>query len=696
MMNDIAFAWPDAKLVNMNNPIRLDYPYGCITWQQGTAVVTHHETGTIHFSYLTDYQSRTAYPTRHLSGEYALQLLLADGSMGLNPTELAHHINAGELNIILADPRHPDIRINLYLQLHEQGVLSSRVTLHNGTNAPLQVLRAASAAVCLQASAYHVTGFRGVWAGEHMLTEEEVQRGNTLCMSSCCGTKVAQEGTPGLIISADEPAREESGRCLLAALAWSGNYSLRFTHNAQGCGYLVIGHDFAHAPYTLAAGQTLELPSAVLLNSHVGKGDTTRRLHRYLRRHVIPRGEQTRPCLLNSWEGVHFDVHESTLKAMMEQTAQLGIEMFVLDDGWFGRRTDDTSSLGDWYPAKDKLPSGLRPLTEHAEHLGLKFGLWVEPEMVCPDSDLFRAHPDWALRLPDIVPTEQRHQLVLNLARPEVEAFVLNTISELLSSNPDIAYIKWDCNRMMTDIPHPNIYFDYIAAYYRIMRELRRRHPDVIFQCCSAGGGRMDLGAALYHEEFWLSDNTDAHDRLRMQWSASHFFPANSIGAHVTASPNLYTGRHTSLKFRFDVALAGRMGFELDPRSLNDSQRDEIRTRLALAKHLRPLVQTGELYRLISPYTSSDCALLYTDGRQALLLAYTTERPFTRQGTVIPLAGLQTNTHYKLEELLPDTPKPLCPQNNTTQHGAELMRHGLPIRWTRPLQSLCLLLTPIS
>ena len=680
----------------MNKSHGITYPYGSITWCDGCADITHRETGSIRSEYLTDYQSRTGYPRQHLSGEYTLQLLFADGSQGFHPQLISQRRQDDALLLTLADERHPGIKLKLRLQLHPEGVYTQQVSLRNGTPSSLQILRAYSAAALLHSNEYHVTTFRGVWAGEHTLQQEHVKRGNTLSVKSCTGIKTAQEGTPGLIIATQAPAREESGNCLLAALAWSGNYTLSFTHNALGLGYLRLGHDFAQAPYTLAPGQTLELPEAIMLNSQQGKGDSTRRLHRYLRRCVIPRGKELRGSLLNSWEGVHFDVDESTLKAMMEQTAAMGIRMFVLDDGWFGDRKDDTTSLGDWEPSSTKLPAGLGVLTDFASTQGLKFGLWVEPEMISPESKLYRSHPEWALQLPQLRPTEQRHQLVLNLAREDVADFVFETINRLLREHPGISYIKWDCNRMMTDVPHPNIYFDYITAYYRIMRRLRQAHPQVMFQCCSAGGGRMDLGAAAFHEEFWLSDNTDAHDRLYMQWSASHFFPAGVIGAHVTASPNLYTGRASSLKFRFDVALGGRIGFELDPRSLSESEKAELKARLTLADELRPLVQQGDLYRLVSPYEGPDSALLYTDGEQALLLAYTTGRCFTDQHLHIPLRGLRAQYHYFIEELLSDSPHPLCPLREHTLSGAELMNNGLTICWNRPQQSVCLRFRPSS
>lgn len=672
----------------------ITYPYGHITWENGGFTVAYKHAPALRCEYLTDYQSRVGYPAQHLSGEYALQLLLPNGCMGLNPQPIAHHTNNGTLQVSLADDRYPQIVIQLTAQLTEEGIYTQQVSIINGTADTLQLIRAYSLSVLQQAQSYHVTTFRGVWAGEHVLQEQEVKRGNTLCTNTCTGIKTAQEGMPAMLLSANGSAQEESGSCLLASLCWSGNYTISFTHNAQGIGFLGLGHDFAQAPYTIAPGQGLDLPKALLVYSQHGKGDTTRRLHSYLRRNVIPHGTSARRTLLNSWEGVHFDISEPTLLQMVKKTADLGIDLFVLDDGWFGKRRDDRSSLGDWYPDAERLPQGLTPIANAAATHGIGFGLWMEPEMVCPDSELYRSHPEWAIQLPGIAPTTQRHQLVLNLALPEVEAYICEAVGSIFSQNPGISYIKWDCNRMLTDAAHPNIYFDYVVSYYRIMRSLRIAFPGVCFQCCSAGGGRMDHGAARYHEEFWLSDNTDAQERLRMQWSASHLFPANTIGAHVTASPNLYTGRYTSLKFRFDVALAGRLGFELDPRCLTPEETEEIQHRLQLYRQLAPLTQLGDLYRLVSPYDGPDCAMLYTDGKQALVLAYTTERAFTDQYTRIPIRGIKPDTHYHIRELMPDTTGNHCPANEDILAGEELLLNGLPLRWNRPLQSAVILLTP--
>ena len=678
----------------MPHDISICYPYGEISWQQGAAIITHNTAGRVRSEYLTDYQCRCGYPAHHLSGEYALQILLPGGSMGLNPTLSSHCVANDSLILTLADERDPQIEIQMTLRLTEEGIYSQRVSITNGLAEPILLLRAHSLTAQIQAASYHLTTFRGVWAGEHQLQEQSVLRGNTLSVHSSCGIKTAQEGTPAIILALNTPAQEESGTCLLAALCWSGNYSINFTHNAQGVGFMTLGHDFAQAPYTLAPGQRLELPEALLVLSNQGKGSASRRLHRYLRKNVIPHGESIRRALLNSWEGIHFDHEEDKICRMIRSTAELGIELFVLDDGWFGKRTDDTTSLGDWLPDTSRLPRGLQPLIDCADECGIAFGLWMEPEMVSPDSELYRSHPDWAIRLPELVPTTQRHQLVLNLALPEVESYITAAVAGILSQYPGISYIKWDCNRMITDASHPNLYVDYIKAYYRIMQSLRTAFPHVTFQCCSAGGGRLDFGAARYHEEFWLSDNTDAYDRLRMQWSASHLFPANSIGAHVTVSPNLYTGRSTSLKFRFDVAMAGRLGFELDPTCLSAEDSDEISRRLALYRQLAPLTQQGDLYRLASPYEGPDCAMLYTDGKQALVLAYTTERAFTDQCTRIQLRGIKAEQCYRIEELMPDATGKRCSADGNTVPGTELIYNGLPIRWTRPLQSAIILLTP--
>ena len=641
----------------------------------------------------TDFDSRAQWG--NFSGEFAYHLRLPDGTLGWDLRAVDVRQEENTLTARLVDPRHPGIVLTHTLRLWEDGVLTQDATLHNGSRGRVEILRALSAALPVRADSqkYHVTTFRGGWAGENYLREQELLPGNTLSVGSTTGIKCAQEGTPGFIVSLGAPAQEERGSCILGALAWSGNYSLSFKHSTYGQLFLGMGHDFSHAPHVLDAGAEIALPSAVLVFSARGKGDATRRLHRHLRRHVIPHGNETRRILLNSWEGVHFDVDETTLRAMMQKSAQLGVELFVLDDGWFGKRKDDTTSLGDWTPDAEKLPHGLQALTDCARECGIGFGIWMEPEMVSPRSELYEQNPALAVQLPGITPREERHQLVLDLANPAVQP--AGMVSAVLDSAPGISYVKWDCNRKMSDTGSPhlpahaqgNLFFDYIRRYYEAMRQLREQHPDVTFQCCSAGGGRLDLGAAAFHEEFWLSDNTDPHDRLRMQWSALHFLPANAIGCHVTASPNLYTGRETTLKFRFDVALMGRLGLELDPRAVNDADAEEIRARIALSKELRPIVQLGELYRLVSPYEGPDCALLYRRKDVALLLCYTTERAYTDQHTHIPLAGLNPAARYAVEELLPGAEGPRCPLHGQCI-GADLLLHiGMPIHWNRPHQS---------
>ncbi len=651
--------------------------------------------------FATDFDARGQWGNH--SGEYALHLRYADGTQGCDLHLMHQECTAASGVFTLGDPRHPELVVQLQLEVFAaEDTYRLTPTLHHRGEGSITLMQADSAALPLRAAAYHLSTFRGGWSGEHYLHEQPIARGNTLSVGSTTGIKTAQEGTPGFLLSLGGPARESGTPCLLGALAWSGNYTLSFKHSSYGHLYLRLGHDFAHSPYTLAAGRSLTLPGAILVYSHSGAAHASHCMHRYLRRHVLPHGQELRRTLLNSWEGVHFDVHEPTLRAMMQRTAELGVELFVLDDGWFGRRKDDSSSLGDWIPDPEKLPGGLQPLTDFARSCGLDFGLWMEPEMVCPRSELYTAHPEWAIRLPGIPPREERHQLVLDLANPATG--IDTPVRRTLTANPGISYIKWDCNRKMSDtgsthLPpeqQGNLFFDYISGYYTLMRRLRQEFPDVTFQCCSAGGGRLDCGAAAFHEEFWLSDNTDACDRLRMQWAASYFFPANAIGCHVTASPNCYTGRETSLKFRFDVALAGRLGLELDPRTLSDAEMQEIRTRVELAKELRPITQLGELHRLISPYEGPDCALLYTHEGRALLLAYTTQRVYTDQHIRIPLRGLDPAARYTITELAPDSTGHHCPLHTRTLGGDTLLATGLPIRWTRPQQSCVLLLTPTS
>ncbi len=649
----------------------------------------------------TDFDSRGQWGNH--SGEYALHLRYADGTQACNLLLQEQVVTEKGADFTLADPLHPELEVHLSLAVYEnEDTLLLTPSLHNKGAGNICILQADSAALPLRAHAYYLSTFRGGWSGENYLQEQSISRGNTLSAGSSTGIKTAQEGTPGFLLSLGGAARETGQPCLLGALAWSGNYQLNFKHSSYGHMYLRMGHDFANSPYTLRAGKSISLPTAILVYSHTGTEHASQSLHRYLRHHVLPHGRETRRTLLNSWEGVHFDVHEPTLHAMMQRSADLGVELFVLDDGWFGKRIDDTSSLGDWEPDDAKLPHGLRGLTDFAQNCGIDFGLWMEPEMVCPRSNLYTEHPEYAIQLPGIRPREERHQLVLDLTNPAtaIDAPVRRTLTD----TPGISYIKWDCNRKMSDTGSSylspelqgNLFFDYIANYYKLMHGLRQEFPEVTFQCCSAGGGRLDCGAAAFHEEFWLSDNTDACDRLLMQWAASYFFPANAIGCHVTASPNCYTGRETSLKFRFDVALAGRLGLELDPRSLSDDEMAEIRERVALAKELRPITQLGELHRLVSPYEGPDCALLYTHEGRALLLAYTTQRVYTNQHTRIPLRGLNPSVRYSITEQAPDSTGHHCPLHNCSIGGDALLSTGLPIRWTRPQQSCVLLLTPTS
>ncbi len=634
------------------------------------------------------------------SGEYALQLRWADGSQGcdLYPTEVTQGENS--LTAKLSDSRHPEFVIITRLRAFpEEDIFTLSTTLENKGSGHILLIRAATAALPLRAGQYHLTTFRGGWSGENYLSEERLRCGNTLSVGSTTGIKTAQEGTPGFLLSLDTPAQENHGTCLLGALAWSGNYRLSFKHSSYGHLFLSMGHDFEHSPYTLCPGKSITLPTAVLAFSKSGSGTASRNMHRYLRRHILPHGTEYRRTLLNSWEGVHFDVHDHTVRQLAEHTARLGAELFVLDDGWFGQRNDDTSSLGDWEPNPDKLPQGLQGPAAHAAACGIGFGIWIEPEMVSPKSKLYARHPELAIALSGITPREERRQLVLDVSNPALD--LTAPLRRILRNTPGISYVKWDCNRKISDpgsahLPpqlQGNLYFDYISRYYEQMQELRREFPDVTFQCCSAGGGRLDFGAAAYHEEFWLSDNTDACDRLRMQWAASFFFPANAIGCHFTASPNCYTHRDTSLKFRFDTALAGRLGLELDPRTLTEEEMREIRSRVELAKTLRPIIQLGELYRLLSPYSGPDCALLYVHGGDALLLAYTTQRVYTNQHTRIPLCGLSPTANYRIEELAPDNTGYHCPLQGRTLGGDALLTDGIPIHWTHPQQSCVLKFT---
>ncbi|HEX2578095.1 MAG TPA: alpha-galactosidase, partial [Aquihabitans sp.] len=488
-----------------------------------------------------------------------------------------------------------------------------------------------------------------------------------------------------------------AGLVAACTLAWGGDvrFDAEVAPHAQV--RLLAGHQHRGAERHLGAGERFETPHALWVWSAAGIGPTSRALHGYARRHVVRDGEGTRATVVNTWEALFFDLSPDALAAQVDAAAELGGELFLLDDGWFGSahpRDDDTTSLGDWEVDRRKLPDGLQPIIDRTLGRGLRFGLWVEPEMVNPRSARYEAHPDWVIGEPGRDRREERNQLVLDLCQPEVREFVVDVIDGVLAEHPGISYLKWDANRDLTEpgssaLPpdrQSHLHVDRVAATWAVMDEVARRHPDVELMLCASGGGRSDLGTLGRFHELWTSDNTDPVDRVRIQWGASHLLPASVLAAHVTR----WGGR--PFEFACAVAMSGRFGFDVDLRTLTDEERAVAREATATYRRIRHLVQHGDVHRLVSPVGSDRCAIAHVapDRREAVVFAYrlpgddgneggtgttgtgTTGTATTATGTTgrgegeIALPWLDAGGSYDVEVLAPGSVEPPTPLDAAT------------------------------
>lgn len=456
-----------------------------------------------------------------------------------------------------------------------------------------------------------------------------------------------------------------------------------------------IGLHDAQLSWPLGPGEALVSPECVAVYSNAGVGGMSRRLHRLYRRHLIRSSfvDQPRPVLLNSWEGVYFDFDGDTIVEMASATADLGVKLFVMDDGWFGAkypRTSDHAGLGDWTPNPARFPDGLKSVVERATALNvagsdekLKFGIWVEPEMVNPKSELFDKHPDWALQADGYPLTEARNQLVLNLALPAVQDFIIDSMTALLRSAP-ISYVKWDNNRGIHETSAPTVFHAYMLGLYRVLGDLTTRFPDVLWEGCASGGGRFDAGMLPYFPQSWTSDNTDPVDRIIIQFGTTVAYPASTMGAHVAKVPNETTKRVTSLAFRAHVAMmGGSFGFELDPRGgdIPDADRAQIPALIKLAERVNPIVVNGDLWKLSLPGESNHPAALFLaeDGSKGVLFAFQMLGQTVHSPPTLRLQGLDANAQYRLD-------------GETEYSGATLMNAGMQFRFAGDYDSRAILI----
>ena len=557
-------------------------------------------------------------------------------------------------------------------------VFTSQLSVKNCGEKPVELLVRDAAFAALPAGTPFATTFSGGWEEELKHCREFELPPGTFSNENSGIAHTAVPKFPGVYLSVGGPAQEESGTVFAAMVGWSGSWHYRL-HRTEDDRNFFFGGAYPD-PVRLAAGAVYDSPEIVMTVTDGGKGQAARNLHRWAHRYGIANGKRERPVVLNSWEGVYFTFDESKLISMMDGAAALGAEMFVLDDGWFGNkypRNDDRAGLGDWQCNEKKLPGGIEKLIAEAGKRGLAFGIWVEPEMVNPVSELFERHPDWVMAAPNRELILQRNQYVLDLSRPEVEEFVYNTVAGLLKKHSGIRYVKWDHNAFGRNAGSAALAGDqgalsdrYNAAYYRILARLRREFPAVMFQLCASGGGRVDYGAMRYHEEFWPSDKTNGIARIPIQWGYSHFFPANAMASHI--------GRHGEgdFKLRVDIAMTGRLGVELSPDAVSAADREVIKRGIAAYKELRPILHCSELYRGRSPHESRTTELTFVlpDKRNAVFFGFRREGKAAKE--LLKLSGLDPALRYRVEERNPDDTPRLQPAVRT---GAELMERGLEI-----------------
>jgi alpha-galactosidase len=589
------------------------------------------------------------------------------------------------LILILQDPTYP-LEVRLHYELFNEYDIIRRWAeiINNGTN-PIKLEQVFSGVWYLpKGRSWRFTYLAGKWANETQIEEEFLKPGKKI-IESRRGT-TSPQANPFFLIDNGE-ATESTGEVWFGCLAWSGNWKIIAEQTPYEQLRIVGGINDFDFSWHLEPGEKFITPKFIGGYSRFGFGSASRKLHKFQREKILPKrfADKLRPILYNTWEATFFNIDENKLMKLATLAASLGIELFVIDDGWFKGRDNDKAGLGDWIVDPKKFPSGFKPLINHVNKLGMMFGLWIEPEMVNPNSELYKLHPDWVYNFPNRPRSEMRNQLILNLCRDDVKEYVFNSIDHLLSEN-NIKFIKWDMNRHFSEPGWPEapkekqkeIWVRHTLSVYEIIDKLRSRHPDVLFECCSGGGGRVDLGSMENFDQFWTSDNTDALDRLFIQEGFSMAYAPKTMVAWVTDVPNWLTNRAFSLEYRFHVAMMGTLGISGDLTKWNEKDFEIAKQMISLYKRIRPIIQEGEVYRLLSPRHGNIVAVEYAsqDAKEAVLFVFTT---LLRQSKMpippIRLAGLVPEWEYSINLTKPGIP------------GKVLMEYGIRPDLTGDFQS---------
>ena len=630
-----------------------------------------------------------ALQVQHFDGDQNLELQVSDYSRSDDGKAIVH-------TFTMQDKLMPVTVKLLYKAYKNVDVIETWTEISHQEKKAVTLKRFDSGHLTLRQGDVWVTHLHGNWAAETQVTSEPLTQGMKTIRNSD-GTRNSHLDAPEMMLSLDGRPQELTGRTIGLALCWSGNFELRMNTVSHREHHVYAGIDPTASEYILEPKEVFETPRLAMAYSTEGMSGVSRIFHNWARKEgMFHRAMRTGDILLNSWEGIYLDITEEKIIKMMDDIAAFGGELFVMDDGWFGdkypRKVDD-SSLGDWVVDKKKLPNGIKALTDAARQRKIKFGIWIEPEMTNTVSELFDQHPDWIVKAPKREPVLGRGgtQVVLDMTNPKVQDFVFGVVDNLMTQYPEIAYIKWDANCPISNygstyLPkakQSNIYVDYHLGLIKTLKRIREKYPDLVIQDCASGGGRANYGLLPYFDEFWVSDNTDALQRVYIQYGTSLFFPANAMACHINHCPYWNTGgRVIPVKFRCDVAMSGRLGIELQPTQMTDEERQQCTACFADYKQLRPLVQTGNLYRLLSPYDHKGVSsILYSNDQktQAVLFVYKIENYYDQPLPRLRLAGLDPAKTYTLTEKNVRVGQKPCSLSGKQFSGRFLMDVGIEV-----------------